>query len=530
MKNIRNFWNNLSIAHKLNFVIGVMAFLIVAELFTLRFAMSKLSAARSLVGGESLWSKAQKDAVFSLQRYEQTRNEKDYQEFLNYLKIPEGDHQARIGLTAEPFNYQVVKEGFTQGQIHEEDIAPIIDLLRKFYWISYLKKAIEIWTNGDVLLGQLKEEGIKYHEAVLGHRDAEAKERLGSIKKLNQQLTKLEADFSETLGAGSRWLENVILLLLTIAVLMVETVGISLAFVTNRSISRRLAELQWLASEMAQGRFNRSISVSSQDEIGQLTLSVNQMGAALESSYHELERRVEERTTEARAAVQMRDEFLSIASHELRTPLTALTLELQLLARKVEKLGVSEEKSQTLALSDKSLNAVKRLTLLLDELLDLTRIQVGKFEVHPKEADLVPILHDCVSKFSLEASQLGSTITIDSPPRLVHVFDPLRIEQVLTNLISNALKYGGSGNIDVAASMSGSTLKFFVRDYGPGIPLEKQATLFERFERADANQDIQGLGLGLYISKQIIDAHGGMLAVESEPGKGAKFVVTLKKI
>ena len=439
MNMITRFWKKLSIAHKLNFVIGVMATLIIAELFTVRFAMSNLSAARALVGGESLWSKAQKDALASLQRYSITRDEKDFQEFIQYLKVPEGDHQARIELLKNPPNEELIRQGFLQGQVHGDDIPPVVKLLRNFYWIVYLSRAIDAWTQGDLLMGELKQQGLQYHDALLTHHLDDAERYRSQIKILNEQLTQIEVNFSNYLGEGSRWLEHVILFLLTIAVLMVESVGITLALFTNRSITKRLAELQHFAGELAEGKFGNSIKVDSQDEIGRLTDSVNRMGVRLENSYRDLEKKVHERTTEARAAVQMRDEFLSIASHELRTPITSLFLELQLLDRELKKSQASEGVSRLSMGLKRSLRQTSRLTQLLDELLDLTRIQVGKFEIHPVSADLVTSVKDTVAKFQLESSQRGSPISTDWPAHLTAFFDPLKIEQVLTNLISNAI-------------------------------------------------------------------------------------------
>ena len=331
-------------------------------------------------------------------------------------------------------------------------------------------------------MDELKIDGIRYHKSVVTHQYMLATDILIRINALNKRLTPLEVEFSETLGEASRWLEHLILFLLTIAVLSVEGIGISLTVLINHSVTKRMREL-------------------------------------------------EERTTETRAAIQMKDEFLSIASHELRTPLTSLSLELQLLARRVEKLSSPEEKAPLVTMAEKPLRSVKRLTVLLDELLDLTRIQVGKFEVHPVYTDLVPILHDCVSKFSLEASQQGASISIHSAQRLLGYFDPSRIEQVLTNLISNALKYGQGSNIEINAAIQSSgpssELIFSITDHGPGIALEKQSHLFDRFERGEANPNIKGLGLGLYISKQIIDAHLGTLTVDSALGKGTTFTVHL---
>jgi signal transduction histidine kinase len=533
MKSLINFWQKLSIAHKLNLVIGVMATLIVGELITLRFAMSTLSAARALVGGESLWSKAQKDAIASLQRYGASHSEKDYSEFLNYLRIPEGDHNARMELLKPNGSDEEITKGFLQGDIAHDDIMPVVHLLRNFHSISYLARAIDHWSEGDVYMLQLKQEGIKYHDALKAGYVTLARTHLVTIKALNEQLTDVESQFSSSLGEGSRWLEHVILFLLTLAVLMVESVGISLAFLTNRSITNRLHELQWLAKEFTAGKFENSIHVDSTDEIGQLSLSVNEMGSRLENSYRDMEKAVEARTAEARNAVMMRDEFLSIASHELRTPLTSLSMELQMLARGVEKLPASEPQERVAQLSSKSLKHVIRLTQLLDELLDLTRIQVGKFEVNQVAGDLVPMLRDVVAKFSFEASEKGTLITIKTPHRMVTAFDPVKLEQVITNLISNAIKYGSGTPVEVALTETSEEVQIIVTDHGSGIPLELQEKVFQRFERVDSDPNVKGLGLGLYISHQIVEAHGGKLTVESicEPKNLSftSFTVHLKR-
>src|SRR5436309_2924655 len=133
MLGLLNWWKNVSIAKKLHFVVGIMAVLIGGELVTLRFAMRKLSAARAFVGAESLWSKAQKNAVFSLQRFGLTRNEEDYQAFLKFLKVNEGDHRARMELQNANPDMAKVRQGFREGHVHSEDIDPIVDLIRRFY-------------------------------------------------------------------------------------------------------------------------------------------------------------------------------------------------------------------------------------------------------------------------------------------------------------------------------------------------------------------------------------------------------------
>jgi len=158
-------WRDLAISKKLLLVVGIMAALILGELLTLRFAMYTLSAARAFVGGEGLWSKSQKNATVSLLRYDRTKDEVDFAAFLSFLEVPEGDHRARLELLKPVPDLEIVRAGFLQGHIHPDDIQPMVDLLRRFYWIQYLARAIEVWTQGDELLAKLKEAGLAYHAA-----------------------------------------------------------------------------------------------------------------------------------------------------------------------------------------------------------------------------------------------------------------------------------------------------------------------------------------------------------------------------
>jgi hypothetical protein len=145
-------WKNVSVVKKLYLVVGIMACLIAGELLILRFAMHTLSAARAFVEGEGSWSKAQKNAIFALQRYGISHEEKDFQIFQDFLKVPEGDHLARIEMAKKNANSEVIRRGFLQGRVHPDDIEPMVALITRFYWISYLSRAIEQWTLGDVMM------------------------------------------------------------------------------------------------------------------------------------------------------------------------------------------------------------------------------------------------------------------------------------------------------------------------------------------------------------------------------------------
>lgn len=520
------FWTNLTIAKKLYLVVGIMAVLIAGELMAVRFAMRNLSAARAFVGGESLWSKAQKDAVFDLQSFGVSKDEADYQRFLDNLQVNFGDHQARMELLKGKPDLVKLREGFLQGRIHDDDITPIVELIRRFHWISYLSRALEIWGQGDDLLYQLYDRGREYHSAIVAGDEAQARKLMSQIKTLNTQLTTLESDFSFALGEGSRWLERLVLTLLFIAVLTVESVGLGLAFITARAISRGLKDLNTTAKRIGKGDFASRVTIESKDELGQLANEVNTMGELLQKSYSDLEDKVKERTRElsqmaekANTAVNTRDEFISIASHELKTPLTALALQLEILLLNPDD-NLDEKVRASLVLT-------RRIGTLLDELLDVTRLQIGKFPLQLQYCDLVSVVSDCVAQLEVEAGSKNTPITLVLGQPVMCKVDRGRIGQVVTNLLSNAIKYGNSKPIEISLERKNGFAYIRVKDNGIGIAEAERKSIFERFNRSDNSSYMPGLGLGLYISDQIVKAHAGSIGVDSVIGQGSTFTVTL---
>jgi two-component system, sensor histidine kinase len=525
---IKNWWGNLPISKKLYTVFGVMASLIACELLTLQFAMHTLSGARALVGGESLWSKAQKDAVFSLQRYGSTKDENEYEAFKKYLKIPEGDHRARLELAKSNPDLEVIRQGFLDGNLHNDDIPAVISLLRRFYWVEYLSHAIQVWTNADGLLDQLRDSAAAYHEAIISDEKQKAAENLDRIKMLNEELTPVEQDFSYTLGVGSRWLEHVVLTILTVAVLTVESIGLTLTFLTGRTLTRSLNELNDVARKIGEGDFTRTIKVHSGDDLGRLSTSVNVMGEMLRKSYGELETRVRQRTEELAKALTIRDEFISIASHELKTPITSLKMQLQMLTLKIdrEKEALPLEKiSKGLEISVRQVN---RLTSLIEDLLDVSRIESGKMTYNFEELELKQVVLEVVERFNDALRSANNSYEVDSSKDSVIVkADRFRIEQVTINLLSNAMKYGNGKPIQISVTKEKDRGVISIRDFGIGIDPETQSKIFARFERGNPGKNIDGLGLGLYISREIITAHDGLIKVESNPGEGARFTVEI---
>jgi signal transduction histidine kinase len=224
---------------------------------------------------------------------------------------------------------------------------------------------------------------------------------------------------------------------------------------------------------------------------------------------------------ELRQAVLVRDDFLSVAGHELRTPLTALQLRLQGLMQTPAKPEQARERLTAL------MRQVSRMTRLVNQLLDVSRISAHKLVLEREEVDLAALVEDVAGRFAEELRLEDTALELTLSPHVRGQWDRVRLEQVVSNLLSNAIKYGERRPVRVAVEPSGGGAKLTVQDKGIGIAQGDQQRIFARFERAVSQQHYGGLGLGLWISKQVIEAHGGSIDVMSAPQEGATFVVEL---
>ena len=232
---------------------------------------------------------------------------------------------------------------------------------------------------------------------------------------------------------------------------------------------------------------------------------------------------------ELQKALQIRDEFLGIASHELRTPLTSLKLHLQMISRSVHKEGLqnltSERFEKMLLTSNRQ---VEVLTRLIEDLMDVSRISNGKLLIEPESVDLVDLVQEVLGYFAENLNGAGCKVSLSVPDKLVEVVDRQRVQQVIVNLISNAIKYGPNAPIDIHLWQNEKKVYFAVKDHGIGIAEGDQERIFDRFERAvHGRSAVSGLGLGLFIVRQIVIAQGGTIAVDSKLGEGSTFTVTL---
>lgn len=284
-------FKDVSIAKKLYLTVGLMATLIAIELGALVFSINTLSSVRAYVSGEGLWSKAQKDAMYQLLRYSRSHDEADYQKFKEFMKVPAGDHKSLVELGKPIPNMDTARQGFIEGRNHPEDVAGMITLFTRFNRISYINKAIHIWAEADPLVARFIPIGEQLHAEINTPNPSPERinEIIAAIDPLNASLTKLEDDFSYTLGEGSRWLENLVLKLLFAIALTVEITGLTLAIVVSRNIQKGLNEILQSAKAVAKKEFNRKAKAFSKDEIGILANNFNSMAEELERRIREIE-------------------------------------------------------------------------------------------------------------------------------------------------------------------------------------------------------------------------------------------------
>jgi PAS domain S-box-containing protein len=630
-----------------------MAGLIGVELFALNFTIHTLSATRGLVGGEGLWSKAEKDAIFSLQKYGYTHDEIDYQHYQNMLTVPMGDHKARLALSKPEPDINGAIKGFTEGRIHPDDIDGIIKLLTRFHSNPYISTAVMYWTRGDSLIFELQNLGTKLHQQItsMAASSKEVNETCEQIQTLDKKITGLEDNFSFALGDGSRWMEHLILKLLFSIALTVELTGLFLTISVSRAITKGISEIVKVARKVATGNFANRARVFSKDEIGFLAESFNRMVGNLEKKT--MEERIAENalrsqkelyetllktqsemgegviisendeivyvnqaacrifgysmeeilrlptvielipkqeqsqfteknnkisgetkisrkdkklvdieftthnlrypgnmqsitifrdTTEknkveeqlqkekdnamrAELSKKVGEKFLATMSHEIRTPMNAIIGFADILIN--TPLNIEQKKY---------LGAIKtsgdNLLVIINDILDLSRIKAGKMRIENKGFILSHILSVCVEQMLPKAEEKGIQLftTVDNTiPGLV-VGDPSRLTQILLNFLSNAVKFTEKGTINMGVRKLSEEqdqvkLEFSVRDTGIGIREDKLNDIFDAFTQANDSTSrlYGGTGLGLAIVKQLAELQGGNVFVESKLGEGSCF-------
>ena len=245
---------------------------------------------------------------------------------------------------------------------------------------------------------------------------------------------------------------------------------------------------------------------------------------ALEKSRHELQVTKDE----LRHSLQLRDDFMSMVAHELRTPLNTLLLETQLRGMQLDR-GNTEAfaPDQLRRMVARDGRQIKSMIRLIHDMVDVSRIRSGRLSIRATTVDLSLLLQQVVSDLGPQADIAGSRITLQAPESICGSWDDFRVEQIIINLLTNALRYGAREPVEVGLSAESGHAVITVRDHGGGIAAEDQQRIFAPFERVGTNTVREGLGLGLYIARQLAEAHDGTLEVKSAEGEGALFVLRL---
>jgi signal transduction histidine kinase len=300
------------------------------------------------------------------------------------------------------------------------------------------------------------------------------------------------------IGAGAASL----LLALVLGLLLSDSFVVPL-----RKTQRRLATI-------AAGDFSGHVEVPNRDEIGALAADVNRMSDELQRVYGELEK-----------ASQLKSDFLATMSHELRTPLNAIIGFSEVLQQQM----FGELNERQLAYVDDVLEAGEHLHSLINDVLDLAKIEAGRMELDVSRVAIPDVLKSAVSMHLERASRGGIDLALTSEPAEITVTaDERRVRQVVFNLLSNAVKFTpDGGRVDISARADDGHVAIAVADTGPGIPVGDLETIFEEFEQSSEGKKVEGTGLGLPLSRKLVELHGGRLWVESEVGRGSTFRFTL---
>lgn len=498
-----------------------MVALVALELFTLFFAMSTLSAVRGFVGGEGLWSKAQKSAVFSLNQYLITKNPAEYENFQKSLEVTLGDKASRLELfKTKDFNPDIVRDGFLRGKVHEKDIPAMIKLVRRFGNLPLMQNTIRVWTTGDELIAELMQLGEKINQELrLGIDEKRQNYFSYEISRIDNELTRLEDEFSYSLGNASRIMETVLMVALLLLVSIVSSTGLYFTYRFGRHLRNTLQELNHTAVTVGEGDFTQKVQVNSTDELGQLAESLNKMVERLESQT--IERR------HAEQASQAKNLFLANMSHEIRTPLNAI-------------LGFAEIlQDQHLVEKDKQRYAAiirrtgESLNTIINDILDISKIEADRVETHETAFSLSQMLSDLYALLKMRCDEKGIQLIFEriGPVSDYIITDQTRLRQILSNIIGNSIKFTEKGHVMLTYEIRGPMLFFTVSDTGAGISYEQRANLFKVFSQGDSSvrKKYGGTGLGLSIAQKLSQLLGGDAGLlDSEEGLGSLFFIQVK--
>ena len=567
-----------------------------------------LSSARAYVGGESLYSKGQKNAVRWLGQYLRSGDEADYRRYVDALAIPLGDRIAQLELEKPRPDYAVVRGGLLQGGNDPDDIDALIGFYRLFRDVPLVADAIDTWATADDDLLKLKRLGDEIHAArTAGADDGWRPGYEIEINRLDDVLNAEELQFSRQLGKAARWVQAWLLLataglalaLIAAGLLYARTMWIRVARSqqeveegntrwTLAAEAGRLGLMEWRVRDDTLLLDARAIAIYELPPAPNNVYSARELRLLVHPDDRQAMKQEALRAMSARSSVAQRfrvmlpsgrarhlavdgrafmadgrtvshlvgllrdvtdevnaqnamleegaahqtylakREFLSRVSHELRTPLNAVIGFSDLIRTDTrEPLSATQR-----ARLDRVVDGGQYLLRLVNDLLDVARLEVGEMSIALGSVRLEPVLRNAVDLLETARAARGVTIEMDEPPsQLFVVADAMRLKQVLVNILSNAIKYNRAGGVVfVGFSLTPSQAVLTVRDQGAGMTLQQQRDLFIPFRRLGEEPNAtEGAGLGLVISRHLAERQGGSLDVASVPGQGTTVTIRINR-
>ncbi|MGZ3727500.1 MAG: response regulator, partial [Pseudobdellovibrio sp.] len=402
------------------------------------------------------------------------------------------------------------------------DVDGMINLILNYHSVSYLARSIEAWIEADQIIDEVLKVENQIHTAILltpkNQPLQQQQEFLQTISNLNVRVTVLADRFTFSLGEASRWVEDTLFLALLCVILLVESTGLFFTFRFSQTLLRSLQELNSTAKKIGTGDLSPRAPVHSRDELGQLAASLNQMSSDLQALSGEKH--------VAEEANQIKSLFLANMSHEIRTPLGAILGFVDLLKEK----DLSEEKRS------QYLNIISRtgdtLVTIINDILDLSKVEAGKLEMNKEVCSLKQLMADLQLLLKLRSDDKGILFSIQpqaDAPEFIYT-DPLRLRQILINIIGNSIKFTQVGGVVVRYKAERDQLVFEVQDTGPGLSEAEIAKLFKPFSQTDLSirKNHGGTGLGLVLSRRLAQLLGGTVVLkESIVGRGSLFSITI---
>ncbi len=604
---------------------------------------------RTFVYGESVWTRSQILASYSLTQYLSTHNEEHFQNFLSHLKIIEADEAGLIEILDRDTVTTKAIDYIEAGLNDRRDLEVSLRVFSFLIQFPITQDMIHEWQIGNSLTKELKVLGIKIHQDYSKNVKYSQEQIDGILEEIhnnNARLNKHELLFSQPLVDLAREVENLLGLLHLFLFLFVSMLGIYIYFSTAQIFQRSLQTIKNSILDAVSGNIKQQIVIPVEEDIFDISSHLNWMYASFEKQlqgrlsaeeseaklailadampqivciydskyqveflnkngreylgisaenikhidliqfchHEEKERALNQRTQgtitktpgeievrlrnthniyqwflcrfepvlnendeiirwyssftniqgqkahalELEKSVAIRDQFLSIASHELRTPLTALKLQIGMRQRLIDKKAIEHvdlNYFQKNIVDDNK--QIDRIIRLVDDMLDISRIKSGKLSLDFTEVEVNRFMNEVLQRFQPEFNEKKCQLIFESIPETICLWDSHRIEQVMINLLSNALKYGRNKDVFVKLEKNLDHIAIKVIDQGEGIDSINKEKIFELFERANKDQAVSGLGLGLYIVRQIVQSHQGKIEVFSEFEKGSTFVITL---